>query len=79
MQTVFSLSSERSGTAFLCSLLRRNARNGAVFHEPYLDRGNPTMFDRPIYDHCLGDLAAVRALLRRKQHRILRYSPRVYV
>ncbi len=79
MLTVFCLSSGRSGTAFLCGLLRRNARNAVVFHEPYFDPGNPTMFGRPIYDHCVGDLVAIRALLRRKQRRVLRYAPRVYV
>lgn len=79
MKTVFTLASGRSGTGFLCGLLRRNARGCVVFHEPYLDRGNPTMFGRPVFDHSAGHLEAVRRLLQRKARRIRRYAPRVYI
>lgn len=37
------------------------------------------MFGRPIYDHCVGDGVAVRRLLLRKQQRIRRCAPRVYI
>jgi hypothetical protein len=59
-RAVFALASGRSGTAFLCGLLRANARGVAAEHETYFRRGNPSMFGRPIYDLAAGDLEAVR-------------------
>ncbi|WP_041354980.1 hypothetical protein [Nitrosococcus halophilus] len=78
-RTIFTLTSGRSGTGFLCGLLRRNTRQCVVFHEPFFDWGNPTMFGRPIYDRCIGDVEAVRKQLLRKQQRIRRYAPHVYI
>jgi hypothetical protein len=79
MKTVFALTGGRSGTLFLSSVLRRNVRDCLVFHEPYLDRGNPAMFGRAIYEHETGDLEAVRRRLRKKQERVSRGAPRSYV
>ena len=79
MKTIFALTGGRSGTLFLSSVLRKNVRDCLVFHEPYLDRGNPTMFGRAIYDHTTGDLEAVRKRLRSKRERIRRCAPRSYI
>ena len=70
--TVFCLASGRSGTHFLYEILRRNTRGVACRHEPYL--WNPSMFGRPIYDHAVGDEAAVRKLAERKRRVIEGYS-----
>lgn len=37
------------------------------------------MFGRPIYDHCIGDMEAVKKQLTRKQQSIRRYGSRVYI
>jgi hypothetical protein len=79
MRTVFTLASGRSGTSFLCGLLRRNAQGCVVVHEPYVDRGNPTMFGLPIYEHSMGNTVPVRELLEKKARRIRQYAPRVYI
>ncbi len=78
-RTVFTLTSGRSGTRFLCDLLRRNARDCFVVHEPYLDRGNPTMFGLPIYDRQVGHIDAVRRLVRRKRERVERLRVGTYI
>ena len=79
MRTVFTLASGRSGTSFLCGLLRKNARGCIVVHEPYLDWGNPTMFGLPIYDHSVGSITPVRELLEKKARHIGQYAPRIYI
>ena len=79
MKAVFCLTNARSGTRFLCGLLRRNARGCVVRHETFLDPGNPSMFGRPIYDHWAGDYGALRALLERKRAWVARRAPGVYV
>lgn len=79
MRTIFTLASGRSGTSFLCGLLRRNVRECVVTHEPYTDWGNPTMFGLPIYDHAMGDTASIQVVLERKARRIERHSVRVYI
>jgi hypothetical protein len=79
MRTVFTLASGRSGTSFLCGLLRRNAQGCVVAHEPYLDLRNPTMFGLPIYDHSMGETIPVRELLEKKAQRIGQYAPQVYI
>lgn len=71
-QTVFCLASGRSGTHFLYEILRRNTRGVVCRHEPYL--WNPSMFGRPIYDHVVGDNAAVRKLAERKRWVIEAYA-----
>jgi hypothetical protein len=71
-QTVFCLASGRSGTHFLYEILQRNTRGVVCRHEPYL--WNPSMFGRPIYDHAVGDEAAVRKLAERKRRIIEGYS-----
>jgi hypothetical protein len=70
--TVFCLASGRSGTHFLHEILRRNTRGVVCRHEPYV--WNPSMFGRPIYDHAVGDEAAVRKLAERKRRVIEGYS-----
>lgn len=70
--TVFCLASGRSGTHFLYEILRRNTRDVVCRHEPYL--WNPSMFGRPIYDHAVGNDAAVRKLAERKRCVIEGYS-----
>jgi hypothetical protein len=70
--TLFCLASGRSGTHFLYEILRRNTRGVVCRHEPYF--WNPSMFGRPIYDHAVGDEAAVRKVAERKRRSIERYS-----
>ena len=65
MKTVFTLSSGRSETRFLCHLFRRNLSDAVCRHEPYFEWSNLTMFGRPIYDHGWGNLDEIRGLLRR--------------
>jgi hypothetical protein len=76
---VFTLTSGRSGTLFLSTLLRRNARGCAVMHEPYLRPGNPNMFGQPIYDHFAGNRDAIRILVRQKRDTIEKYSSVQYI
>src|SRR6187401_1072633 len=70
--TIFCLASGRSGTHFLYEILRRNTRGVVCRHEPYV--WNPSMFGRPIYDHAVGDDAAVKKLAERKRRVIEGYS-----
>lgn len=79
MITVFALANGRSGTRFLCHLLRHNLNHALCRHEPYFDRGNPSMFGKPIEDHTRGHLDRVRQLLLRKQRFISRCRCSVYV
>jgi hypothetical protein len=72
LPTIFCLASGRSGTHFLYEILRRNTRGVVCRHEPYV--WNPSMFGRPIYDHAVGDDAAVRKLAERKRRVIEGYS-----
>ncbi len=72
LPTIFCLASGRSGTHFLYEILRRNTRGVVCRHEPYV--WNPSMFGRPIYDHAVGDDAAVRRLAERKRRVIEGYS-----
>jgi hypothetical protein len=66
--TVLCLGSGRSGTHYLYEILRRNLRGAVCRHEPYL--WNPSMFGRPIYDHAVGDEAAVRRVALKKRRAI---------
>jgi hypothetical protein len=77
--TIFTLTNGRSGTKFLCDLLRNNAANCVCRHEPYFDWGNPTMFGMPISDHMRNDKKAIRPLLERKRKAIEKHRPNVYV
>lgn len=77
--TVFTLTSGRSGTLYLCALLRRNAPQCKVEHETYVNPLNPSMFGRAIYDHATGRLDSVRALLRRKRSAIEWSRTPIYV
>ena len=79
MRTVFALTSGRSGTKFLCDLFRRNARGCEARHEPYFDRGNASMFGRPIYDHAIGNITAVRNVVQRKADAIHRKRGGAYI
>lgn len=76
---VFALTSGRSGTRFLCGLLRRNARGCRVVHEPFLEPGNPTMFGLPIWDRQAGNVEAVRTLVARKRDAVARHRPGVSI
>jgi hypothetical protein len=78
MRVIFTLASGRSGTRFLADLFRRNV-SCVGRHEPYFDRGNPSMFGRPIYDRAVGDVDAVRRLARRKRAWIERRGGPLYV
>lgn len=77
--TIFTLTSGRSGTRFLSELLRANLPDCKVEHEPYLQPGNPTMFGLPIYDHWAGNLEAVRQRVAQKRAAIERYRARCYI
>jgi hypothetical protein len=78
-RTIFALTSGRSGTLSLCELLKRNAPQCKIEHEPYTDPWNPSMFGRAIYDHSTGRLDRVRSLLRRKRRAIERYRTPIYM
>jgi hypothetical protein len=77
--TIFTLTSGRSGTLSLCELLKRNAPQCKIKHEPYTNPWNPTMFGRAIYHHSTGHLDPVRALLRRKRRAIDWYRTPIYI
>ena len=77
--TIFALTSGRSGTLSLCEVLKRNAPQCKIEHEPYTDPRNPSMFGRAIYAHTTGRLDLVRSLLRRKRRAIERYRTPVYI
>lgn len=77
--TIFTLTSGRSGTLSLCGLIRRNFPNCTVMHEPYLHPGNPTMFGLPIYDHLVKNQDAIRKLVKQKQETIKRYRSALYI
>ncbi|MGI9457154.1 MAG: hypothetical protein ACR2NU_11380 [Aeoliella sp.] len=79
MITVFALANGRSGTRFLCHLLRNNLKNAVCRHEPYFDWGNPSMFGQPIYYHAHGKLEPIRKLLVRKQKFIASRRSDTYV
>ncbi len=79
MITVFALASGRSGTRFLCHLLRHNLKGAVCRHEPYFDWGNPSMFGAPIHDHTHGRLDRIRQQLSRKQRFIAGRRCEVYV
>jgi hypothetical protein len=77
--TIFTLASARSGTLFLCELFRNNVRDCACRHEPFFDRGNPTLFGPAIYDAYAGRDERLRALLARKRDYITRLGGKVYL
>lgn len=76
---VFALSSGRSGTRFLSHLFRNNLGGGVSRHEPYFDRGNPTLFGRPIHDHLSGRRDRVHRLLQSKRDWVRRNGGALYV
>lgn len=76
--TIFALTSARSGTLSLCQLLKSNAPQCNVVHEP-TRLGNPGMFGLAIYDHTTGNLESVRALLRKKRRAIDSYRTPIYI
>ena len=78
-KTIFALTSGRSGTATLAEFLKRNAPRYHVVHEPQNNLWNPGMQGPAIYDHTTGNLAAVRALLRRKRRAINWYRAPTYI
>lgn len=79
LNTVFTLSSGRSGTLSLCELLRRNAAECTVVHEPHISRSNPSMFGRPIYDYATRNIDAIHRLLKTKRDTIRRFNTPTYI
>lgn len=78
--TVFTLSSGRSGTMSLYEMLRTNAPDCTVVHEPSIwDRRNPSMFGRSIYDYAVRNDAPIRKLLATKRRAIERMRTPLYV
>jgi hypothetical protein len=77
VQTIFTLSSGRSGTHFLYELVRRNAAGCIARHETY--GFNPSMFGRPIFDYATGEQEATQRLLERKRRMIDGYRTEIYV
>ena len=63
----------------LAELLKRNAPQYRVEHEPQLNLWNPGMQGPAIYDHTTGHIDAVLALLRRKRRAISWYRTPTYI
>ena len=78
MITVFALANGRSGTRFLCHLLRSNLKNAICRHEPYFDWGNPSMFGPPIHDIALTNIMMVRVVAVSLLTRAIRWRGVVY-
>ncbi|BBL70264.1 sulfotransferase [Methylogaea oryzae] len=76
---IFALASGRSGTLHLARLMALNTVDCACRHEPYFDRGNPTLFGPPIDWAAAGDVARIRALLTDKRAAIARYGTGHYL
>lgn len=77
MNTVFALSSGRSGTHYLASVIRANAADCHCVHEPYFI--NPSMFGQPIHAYAVGNESLIRRYLDRKRKAIQRVTPKTYV
>jgi hypothetical protein len=78
-RVIFTLTSARSGTLFLRSLVQNNIRDCVCRHEPFFDWGNPTMFGPAIYDAWAGRLDRVRERLEKKRDYISRLGASTYV
>ena len=63
----------------LAELLKSNAPQYRVVHEPQRNGWNPGMQGPAIYNHTTGNFDAVRALLRRKRRAINWYRSPVYI
>ena len=79
MITIFTLVSGRSGTRFLCDLIKQNATDCVCRHEPYFNWFNPNMFGKPIDYHTQGNFEAIRKLLRRKKRGIEYHKAHAYI
>lgn len=66
-EVTFALTTGRSGTRFLHHLCRHNVQGAVCRHEPHLDRGNPSLVGRPIYDRLEGRSERRRQLLEQKR------------
>jgi hypothetical protein len=77
-QVIFTLSSARSGTLYLRSLVRLNTRGCVTRHETFFDWANPTMLGPAIYDAYAGRLDRLRALLERKRAYLERLPGNAY-
>lgn len=75
----FTLCSARSGTLYLKHLFQRNVKDCLCRHEPYLDRGNPTLFGPAIYDAYAQRVSKIRARLEQKKNFVLRAGCRFYL
>jgi hypothetical protein len=76
---IFTLTSARSGTLYLCDLFRNNVLDCVCRHEPFFDWGNPTLFGPAIYDAFAGRVDRIRARLARKRDYILALGTSAYV
>ena len=74
MRVIFALTSGRSGTMFLTSLIRNNVRNIVSKHEPY-----PHMFGRCVYWHGHEKIDSIRRVFQIKKRRIERCRANVYI
>jgi hypothetical protein len=80
MKTViFTLASARTGTLYLRTLFKHNAKDCVCRHEPFFDWGNPTLFGRAIYDAHAGRWDRIRALLVKKRAYIERLGGKAYL
>lgn len=77
VRSVFTLSSGRSGTHYLASVIQANAANCTCIHESFYF--NPSMFGPPIHAYAVGNEAAIRLLVDRKQKFIARLKCQTYV
>jgi hypothetical protein len=78
-QVIFTLANARSGTLYLKHLFRKNVRECACRHEPFFDRGNPTMLGPAIYEASAGRLGGLRARLRMKRDYLNQLPGRTYL
>jgi len=78
-QIIFTLTSARSGTLYLRYLFRNNIPDCCCRHEPFFDRGNPTMLGPAIYDAYAGRRERIRGLLSKKLQYVNRLRCSVYL
>lgn len=76
---IFALASGRSGTRYLARLAALNTVDCTCRHEPYFDRGNPTLFGPPIEWAADGQVERIRPLLLQKRAAIARYGTGHYL
>jgi hypothetical protein len=75
----FTLSTGRCGTKFLSRLCSDNLKDTVCRHEPYFDRGNPSMFGRSIYDFATGRTDRLQKVFNTKRDWIERCGAQAYI